>query len=56
MILIFYVGAITGRYREKEYMRSEVFQKYVDIIFEGRVYKAIADYDLYLKQHSERGQ
>lgn len=46
-----YAGAIIGRYHEKEYMQSKVFKKYVDINFESKTYKAIADYDLYLSKH-----
>lgn len=46
-----YAGAIVGSYREKEYMKSEVFKKYIDMSFEDRMYKVIADYDLYLRKH-----
>jgi lipopolysaccharide cholinephosphotransferase len=46
-----YAGAITGRYAEKEHMPAEVFKTYVEVSFEGKNYKAIADYDAYLKKH-----
>jgi lipopolysaccharide cholinephosphotransferase len=46
-----YAGAITGRYAEKEHMEADVFKTYIDVPFEGRTYKSIANYDAYLKKH-----
>lgn len=46
-----YAGAIIGKYHEKEYMQIKAFKKYIDVVFEGKTYKAIADYDLYLSKH-----
>lgn len=46
-----YAGAIVGRYYEKEYMKSEVFKRYIDLHFEGKAYKAITNYDSYLSKH-----
>lgn len=46
-----YAGSIVGRYLEKEHMKSTTFNSYIDILFENRHYKAIADYDSYLKKH-----
>ena len=35
----------------KEYYESNVFKSYMDMEFEGHVYKAISAYDIYLSQH-----
>ena len=44
-------GAITGRYKRKEIMTSDVFKSYIDLPFEGRTYSAITDFDSYLTKH-----
>lgn len=44
-------GAITGAYAEKEWMDSSVFKSYIDVCFEKRTYKSIAQYDAYLAKH-----
>lgn len=46
-----YAGAIVGRYVEKEHMAASVFRHYVDVLFEGRSYKAISDFNAYLTKH-----
>lgn len=43
-----YVAAVGGSYREKEIMPREIFDRFIDLPFEGREFKAIADYDTYL--------
>ena len=43
-----YAGAVGGAYREKEILPQSVFTEYIDIQFENRTFKAIADYDRYL--------
>lgn len=44
-------GAICGIYAEKELMPFSVFECYITLPFEGRIYKAISDYDAYLRKH-----
>lgn len=46
-----YAGAICGSYGEKELMPQSTFTTYLTLPFEGREYKAIADYDAYLTKH-----
>lgn len=46
-----FAGSIVGLYYEKEYYESNVFKSYMDMEFEGHVYKAISAYDIYLSQH-----
>lgn len=41
-------GGILGGYAHKEIMPANVFLSYRDILFEGRYYRAITDYDTYL--------
>ena len=41
-------GGILGGYAHKEVMPSDTFLSYSDILFEGRYYKTITDYDTYL--------
>lgn len=43
-----YVGAVSGSYDSKEIMEKSIFDKYIDIQFEGEYFKAVADYDRYL--------
>lgn len=44
-----YAGAfVGGQYGMREYMPQSVFSKYIDILFEGKMYKCIAAYDIYL--------
>lgn len=44
-------GCAVGSYGMAEYMGRDTFKKYIDVEFEGRSYKAIADYDKYLTLH-----
>jgi len=46
-----HAGAISGRYGMKEYHQKSIFEEYTDILFEGKTFRAIKDYDLYLTQH-----
>ena len=41
-------GVILGSYGFREVMDSSVFHSYTDIIFEGKMYRAISNYDTYL--------
>ncbi len=43
-----YVAAVGGAYREKEILPKELYADYIDLIFEGKPYKAIGGYDRYL--------
>lgn len=43
-----YVAAVGGSYREKEIMPRKIFDNYIDLQFENRKFKAIADFDIYL--------
>ena len=43
-----YVGTICGSYRNKEIMKREIYEGYIDVEFEGKTYKAIKNYDEYL--------
>ena len=43
-----YAGAVGGSYREKEILPKTLWTKYIDLPFEGRSFKAIADYDTYM--------
>lgn len=44
-----YVGVICGSYRKKEIMEKEVFEKLIELDFEGHKVCGIKNYDLYLK-------
>lgn len=46
-----YVGCTVGVYGMAEFMRSDAFEKYIDVEFEGRTLRAIAAYDEYLIKH-----
>lgn len=46
-----YVGCTVGAYGMAEFMRSDAFEKYIDVEFEGRTLRAIAAYDEYLIKH-----
>ncbi len=46
-----FAGCVCGSYREKEIMRKETFEHYVDVEFENLIFKSIANYDEYLKKH-----
>lgn len=43
-----YVAAIFGLYREKEIIKKEVLDEFIDITFEGMTFRAIKRYDDYL--------
>ncbi|MBQ9782572.1 MAG: LicD family protein [Clostridia bacterium] len=43
-----YVGTICGSYRNKEIMKREIYEGYIDVEFEGKTFKAIKNYDSYL--------
>ena len=44
-------GCLVGTYGDRERMTGPVFKSYISVDFEGRQYKAIADYDAYLTRH-----
>ena len=44
-----YVGAICGSYREKEVLPRQIYSEYIEIEFEGSCFKALKNYDKYLK-------
>lgn len=46
-----FAGAITGRYKEKEWMPVSTFKNYISLSFEGDTFSCIADYDSYLEKH-----
>lgn len=46
-----FAGCVCGSYREKEIMKTETFENYVDMDFEGHRLKAIRNYDEYLTKH-----
>lgn len=46
-----YRGAVSGIYAEKECYEHSVFEEYTEIQFEGYHFKAIKNYDSYLRQH-----
>jgi len=43
-----YVSIICGAYRDREIMHKSIYEKYIDITFEDRTFKAIEKYDEYL--------
>ena len=43
-----FAGAVGGSYREKEILPKTIWTEYTDLPFEGRSFKAIADYDTYM--------
>ena len=45
-----YAGCLCGSYRLKEIMRKEVFSNYMDVPFEGGVFKGFRDYNDYLSR------
>ena len=46
-----FAGCILGSYGINEHMEAKVFKSFVDLSFEGRIYKGIAAYDSYLQKH-----
>lgn len=46
-----YAGCVCGSYREKEIMKKETFENYIELEFEGKNIKAIQNYDEYLEKH-----
>ncbi|MDO4957522.1 MAG: LicD family protein [Bacteroidales bacterium] len=44
-------GCALGAYNQKELMGKDTFKHYIDLEFEGRTYRGIADYDAYLTKH-----
>lgn len=44
-------GCAVGSYDNRELMGPETFKHYIDVTFEGKTYRAIADYDAYLTKH-----
>lgn len=46
-----HVGAVCGAYGEKECYKHEVFDQYIELPFERNNFKAIKEYDVYLRQH-----
>ena len=46
-----YAGAVTGRYGMKEVYKREMFEDYIDVQFEGKMFRSVFDYHLYLTQH-----
>lgn len=45
-----FAAAVGGAYRKKEIFVRTLFTNYIDLLFEGHYFKAIADYDQYLSQ------
>lgn len=43
-----YAGDIAGNYRKKEIMEKRVFETFIDVEFEGRMFKAIENYHEFL--------
>lgn len=46
-----YAGCVCGSYREQEIMKTETFENYCELDFEGHRLKAIENYDEYLTRH-----
>ena len=46
-----YAGCVSGAYREKEIMPTQVFKEYVEVKFETGSFMAIKQYDAYLTRH-----
>ena len=44
-----YSGCVCGAYRNKEVLETEIFLEYVDMEFEGKVFKGLKHYDQYMK-------
>ena len=45
-----YAGCLCGSYRLKEIMKKEVFSNYIDLSFEGGVFKGFRDYNEFLSR------
>lgn len=43
-----YAGGLVGSYPQKEHMSADVYREYIDVSFEGKIYKGLKDYDTYL--------
>lgn len=43
-----FCGAVCGAYRKKEIMPQEVYSEYVEMLFEGRFFLVLKNYDYYL--------
>jgi len=43
-----YAGAVMGMYGERECMKADVFRHYIELPFEDRKFKCVADYNTYL--------
>lgn len=43
-----YAGCLTWGYGPQEKMKKKEFEEYIDVEFEGSIYKSIKNYDLYL--------
>lgn len=46
-----YAGCVCGSYREREIMGTDTFKNYTELEFEGNKFKAICNYDEYLRKH-----
>ncbi len=46
-----YSGVVLGSYRTDEIEKYEVYSSYIDMEFEGHMFKAISEYDTYLTHH-----
>ena len=46
-----YAGCVCGSYREQEIMRTDTFEHYIEMEFEGEKLKAIENYEDYLEKH-----
>jgi lipopolysaccharide cholinephosphotransferase len=42
---------VNPAYKRPVHCRRETYEQYIDVPFEGRTYKSIANYDAYLKKH-----
>ena len=45
-----FAGPLSGGMKMKEIYPKEMFDHYIDLPFEGRMFKAVADWDLFLRQ------
>lgn len=46
-----YAGCVCGSYRKKEIMKKSTFENYINVEFEGQLFKCIRNYDEYLTKH-----